>query len=182
MKVTLEIEHELARLGARQGDKPAIKTSGGFTSSYFDGGYKDTCCEIGPISADLQAQAVTALVQVSEPVTHLRQEGIGATYYPCVTIIEAIVVMAQLAQVLAYATDNLRRDQSNTLWLRNFSCFFRTPYQPIVNPFIATLSTSKSRIISLASTQWRTMNLVGNAIGVTGSFSVAHQLPQDCGS
>jgi hypothetical protein len=179
VKVTLEIEHEPARLGVPQGDKPAIKTSEGFTSGYFDGGYKDTSCEIGPISADLQAQAVTALVQVSEPVTHLRQEGIGAAYHPCFTIIEGIVVMAQLAQVLAYATDNLRRDQSNTLWLRNFSCSLRTPYQSIVTPFIATLSTSKSRIISLASTQWRTMNLEGNAIGLTGSFSVAHQLPQD---
>jgi hypothetical protein len=180
VKIILEIEHEPGRPGGPgflQSQRLTVKNSEESSGGYFDGGYKDTACEIGPVSADLETGTAQAVVKVSEPVTGACQDGIGAAYHPCLMIIDGIVVVAQLAQVLAYAADSLRRDQTNTLWLRSFSCSLQTPYQAIANPFIASVSTSKSRIIPFGGNQWRTLNLKGNAIGFAGSFSVAHQIP-----
>jgi hypothetical protein len=179
VKVTLEVEHEPGHPREPLSSQSARTNGGESERGYFERGYKDTVCEIGAVGADLEAGRVEALVKVSAAVTGMRLEGIGGAYHPCLTIIEGIAIMAQLAQVLAYATDNLRRDQTNTMWLRHFSCSLPTPYQAIVNPFVASLSVSKSRIISLGGKQWRTMNLAGDAIGLGGAFSVTHQLPED---
>jgi Pseudomonas avirulence D protein (AvrD) len=118
VKVTLEIEHEPGHPGEPPSDHLAGTSSGESGRGYFAGGYKATACEIRAVSADLEAGRIEALVKVSAPVTGMRLEGIGGAYHPCLTIIEGIAAMAQLAQVLTYATDNLRSVISRVLFIR----------------------------------------------------------------
>jgi hypothetical protein len=60
--------------------------------------------------------------------------------------------------------------------MRRFTMVLKTPYQPISNPFVTSLRTSKSRTMAHSEHTWRTADLVCTALGVEGPFSVAHQM------
>jgi hypothetical protein len=87
---------------------------------YFGDGYKRAVRQIRNIDLNSETGKVGALVTIAEQDSASIAEGIGAAYRPCLTVIDDIVIMAQLAQVLVYASDNLSRDQTGTLWLRHF--------------------------------------------------------------
>jgi hypothetical protein len=185
IKVILEVEHEPGQPGRPHAERPADILAGETADGYYGDEFKKTIREIRGIIADPETGVAEALVRLIDPGSDGMGRrplvrplvGIGGAYYPCLTPIDGIVVMAQLAQVLVYATDSLRRDQAGTLWLRHFSMALKTPYQSVDNPAIASLSISKSRITALGGQAWRTVDLACAVLGTQGSFSVTHELP-----
>jgi Pseudomonas avirulence D protein (AvrD) len=178
IKVRCEIEHEpgtitdTAATFARSED-----LLGDRAQRYYAEGYKRTQRSIADVRIDPSVGSVSALGTVAEPVDNPSGEGLGAEYRPALSPIDMIVTNGQLAQALLYCLDEVARSTSNTLWLRRMAMSFPTPYQPITNPFVANLSTIKSRVTNMRGDQWRTADLSTRILGVQGSFSVTHILP-----
>jgi hypothetical protein len=176
IRVAYEIEHEPGQPGSRHAVETLLE---GPEGRYYGGGYKETAREIHDIDVDLKAGRVEARIRITEQAAAGSREGIGAAYQPCLTPIDVIITIAQLAQVLIYSSDGLTRDQTSTLWTRRFSFKLSTPYQPIANPCIASLMVARSRVIPMADKKWRTLDMTGTLLGVAGEFSVTHSLPAD---
>ena len=182
IKVILEVEHEPGRPGSPRAQAPGGTLPDEPAAGYYGDAYKKAIRGIREIHADAETGKIEALVSITQPAPEQPLAGTGAAYHPCLTPIDAIVTTAQLAQVLTYATDHLRRDQTSTLWMRHFSLALKTPHQlalktphqPISNPFITSLHTAKSRTITHSAQTWRTVDMAGAMLGVTGSFSVTH--------
>jgi hypothetical protein len=179
IKVVFEVEHEPGRPGDPGSHYAAENLPAEPAARYFGDGYKRTLREIGNICLDPETGKVGALITIAGQDSAHAAEGIGATYLPCLTVIDDIVIMAQLAQVLVYASDNLSRDQAGTLWLRHFTGRLSTPYQPITNPCGASLSTIRSRTTPLGGKTWRTVDMACVLLGISASFSVTHALPSE---
>jgi Pseudomonas avirulence D protein (AvrD) len=179
VKVVFEAEHEAGRPGDPDSRYVAENLPGEPAARYFGDGYKRTLREIRNICLDRETEKVSALITIAGQDSAHAAEGIGTAYLPCLTVIDEIVIMAQLAQVLVYASDNLRRDQTGTLWLRHFALGLSTPYQPITNPCGASLSATRSRTTPLGGKTWRTVDMACVLLGISASFSVTHALPPD---
>ena len=177
IKVVFEVEHEPGRPRDPGDHYAAENLLAEPAARYFGDGYKRTLREIRDICLDPETGKVGAHITIAGQDSSDTAEGIGAAYLPCLTVIDDIVIMAQLAQVLVYASDNLSRDQTGTLWLRHFAGRLSTPYQPVTNPCGASLSTIRSRTTPLGGKTWRTVDMACVLLGISGSFSVTHALP-----
>jgi hypothetical protein len=181
IKVNCGIEHELgyprylAPFTAGAGE-----LLGRLDGRYYGDGYKLTEREISDLRVDPGGGRVEALVRVAERYGN-DGAGIDAAYRPALSPVDGIVIAAQLAQVLIYTVDGLHREGTSTLWMRHFSMNVKTPYQPITNPFITSLSIVRSRLASLGGMTWRTVDLSADMLGISGMFSVTHSLPPASG-
>ena len=179
IKVAYEIEHEPGQPGQPKSRHAVENLLEEPEGRYYGGGYKKTAREICDIDADSQSGQVEARIRITEQTAARPREGIGAAYHPCLTPVDVIVTTAQLAQVMIYSSDTLTRDKTNTLWMRHFSFRLSTPYQPITNPGIASLTATRSRVIPMAGQTWRTLEMTGTLLGISGEFSVTHALPPE---
>jgi Pseudomonas avirulence D protein (AvrD) len=178
IKVRCEIEHEPGTVTDKTASFAASEDLlGDRALRYYADGYKRTQRNIADVRVDPSVGWVSALVTTAEPVDNLSSEGLSAEYRPALSPIDTILTIGQLAQALLYCLDEVDRSTSNTLWLRRMALSYPTPYQPIANPFVAAVSTIKNRITKMRGNQWRTADLSTQILGVQGSFSVTHILP-----
>ena len=177
-RVRYEVEHESARDAASAGvalsEAGEVRTAFG----YYGDGFKRVQREIEHLRADPEFGSIEALVSVTDPGHGAGREGLGGDYLPALSPIDAIVVVAQLCQVLLYGMDKVDRQESGTLWMRRISFEAKTPYQPIDNPFVATTSTVKSRISDMGGKRWRSAELQSRLLGVRGTCALTHALPE----
>src|SRR6266550_1825416 len=167
MKVRCEVEHEA---GIRAVPEAVELCSVG-------SGYQQTGREIRAVRADRAVGCVEGLVKVVYPAGGKHADGLGAAYLPALTPVDALVVSAQLAQVLLYGMDDVDRGHTDTMWLRRLTMTLPTPYQPITNAFTASMSALKSRLVTLDGNTWRTADVVADLLGIHVLASIAHTLP-----
>jgi hypothetical protein len=176
IKARCEIEHESdtphrANRTLGTAEEPLCEDG----SLYYTGGYRHTRRDIEDLCIEPAAGTAAALVAIMEPDGP--QTGLEAEYRPSLSGIDGIVIAAQLAQVLLYQIDGVDRGATGTLWMRRASWAYQTPYQPVANPFVATVSTVKNRLIDKGGARWRTAEFQAQLLGLRGSFSVTHALP-----
>ncbi|MEV1027041.1 AvrD family protein [Streptomyces sp. NPDC050264] len=147
---------------------------------HYGTGYKQHDQYAEQVRVDLERQEVRGLQRVvaedadADPLTC----GAEAAYGPSVSLVDALVGVAQLAQILLYAQDGLDRGSSDTLWMRRFVISARTPVRPLGRSFVPTVSTASSRVLSMGDARWRTAELaVDDFAGIGGRCWLAHRLP-----
>lgn len=130
------------------------------------------------LAVDLPAGRVDATVRITPAPgeDRLLPTGLEAAYAPSASMIDAITVMGQLAQVLLYELDGLHRGDSGTLWLRRATLSTRLPLRPLGRPFPVHARIEDTRRLVVADDTWRVCDLGYAFHGITGGFSVAHRL------
>ncbi|MGW1978219.1 AvrD family protein [Streptomyces sp. NPDC001889] len=146
---------------------------------HYGEGYKNRDQHADRVHVDLDRNRVRGRQRVVAPgETDGENLGAETAYGPSVSLIDALVGVAQLAQVLLYAQDGLSRGSSNTLWMRRFVIRTENPARPLGRSFTPTVHIAKSRLIDLAGESWRAAELaVDDFSGIRGQCSLAHRLP-----
>ncbi|MET7290281.1 AvrD family protein [Streptomyces sp. NPDC005573] len=147
---------------------------------HYGKGYKRREQHAEQVRVDLDRQEVRVLRHVVAGDAEAAPDTCGAeaAYGPSVSLVDAIVGVAQLAQILLYAQDGLARGDSDTLWMRRFVVNARTPVRPLGRSFVPTVRTASSRLLPMGDALWRTAELaVDDFAGIGGRCWLAHRLP-----
>lgn len=179
LKVRCTLVHEQgagsAGPAAYADEKQALGPAG---TRHYGTGYKQHHQYGEQVRVDLERRRVRVLQRVVAQGAAAPAHGAEAAYGPSVSLVDALVGVAQLAQVLLYAQDGLERGDSDTLWMRRFVISARTPVRPLGHSFVPTVSTEGTRILSMGDARWRTAELaVDDFAGIGGRCWLAHRLP-----
>jgi hypothetical protein len=145
---------------------------------HYGEGYKHRDQYTDQVHVDLDRQRVRGRQRVVATENGTETAGAEAAYGPSVSMVDALVGVAQLAQALLYAQDGLSRGSSDTLWMRRFVIGARTPVRPLGRSFESTVRTVRTRLLEMGGETWRTAELaVDDYAGIGGRCSLAHRLP-----
>lgn len=145
---------------------------------HYGAGYKQRDQYAERVRVDLDRQEIQGLQRVVATDEEAHTCGAEAAYGPSVSLVDALVGVAQLAQVLLYAQDGLTRGATDTLWMRRFVISAETPVRPLGHSFTPTVRTASSRLLSMGDARWRTAELaVDDFAGIDGRCWLAHRLP-----
>lgn len=111
------------------------------------------------------------------PLRSVRAGGIESAY-AMPTLVDWFVAHLQLGQVLLYRLDNLRRENSSTLWMRTTTFSIDSPIAGHQEKFRLSTSLEDPLIVTGPSGSWRTATIVGSSDRVRMQCSVAHLLPK----
>lgn len=105
-------------------------------------------------------------------------KGISANFSNCYSLLELLIIFSQMAEMLAYHADNIDRDCSKTLWMKNVTA---EVVQPIPVGEIELLGKiRKNKLIDMKGHNWKIFEMSGadtkNRICI--SSKIAHQLPE----
>jgi hypothetical protein len=146
-------------------------------SRHYGTGYKESLIKIKNVDIDSDESKISAQINLSYPAVQNRlYHDIGSSHSPCVSQVDVIVSLAQLAQALLYKLDTIDREHSNNLWMRKIE--FVNP-KPAFLPedFTVTTWISKTNTILMNGKKWRTAKFGTSFPSIEVDYSVAHQLP-----
>ncbi|MGW7080220.1 AvrD family protein [Streptomyces sp. NPDC054866] len=185
LKVRCTLVHEQGdRAGTPVTYSDEKQALGPARARHYGAGYKQRDQYAEQVRVDLDRQEIRGLQRVvaTDGDAHTNGDaymsGAEAAYGPSVSLVDALVGVAQLAQVLLYAQDGLSRGSTDTLWMRRFVIGAATPVRPLGHSFTPTVSTAGSRLLSMGEARWRTAELaVDDFAGIDGRCWLAHRLP-----
>jgi len=105
--------------------------------------------------------------------------GLESGFGPTVSMLDCILAQAQMSQVLLFSLDGLTRDQANTMWMRRIDLEASTPFRPNLGPFWAQVHIAATQILNLHGHPWMTATFEGSFAGISSSYKVACQLPEN---
>lgn len=175
IKVRCEVEQE-ADLAVRRldaGGRLAVPAAPDHSA------YQDRIHHITDVTVDVPSHSASGVARTvdAEPVTAAAGDVGGGSS----SLLDSMIVLAQLGQALLYRLDSLDRAQTNTLWMRRVDMWRNDPYQPLGVPMRCTTEVTRSSTVDLAGTRWRVSNMAGTCGGTTVRYSVGHQLPASGG-
>ncbi|MFM9445715.1 AvrD family protein [Streptomyces acidiscabies] len=129
------------------------------------------------LAVDAPAGSADAEVALTPAPGESAGTGLEAAYAPSASMVDAIAVMGQLAQILMYELDGLTRGGSDTLWLRRAELATDLPLRAVDRAFPVHARVADSRLVDIDDHQWRVCDLSYGFHGITGTFSVTHRLP-----
>lgn len=146
--------------------------------NYISNHFKDSVVEIDDIHYINQSALST---KVTKKVERDRSyQGLGSCDQNRISIVEWLVVFSQLGEVMAYHFDDLKRSESENLWMKRVKATFNEGTkedQPIIN-ISEIINTS---LVNMKGNKWRVINAKGSDIN--NSFyieaKIAHQLPTE---
>lgn len=104
-------------------------------------------------------------------------KGISANFSHCYSLLELLIVFSQMAEMLAYHADNIDRDCSQTLWMKNVTAELAHPIP--VDEIELLGKIRKNKLIDMKDHNWKIFEMSGadtkNRICI--SSKIAHQLP-----
>lgn len=175
---TCVIEHER---GTRRADRGLYSTSadllGDPRDRHHGDRYKQRRQAVEDVRVDVGRMQVDAAVSVSEAPGAGPERGLAAAYQPTLSMIDAVVSLAQMAQVLTYELDGLERDHSHTFWMRRLAMQRDSPRHPLDARMPASIAVENTRLPRLDGNVWRTLDVTGGIAGIAVQAAVAHQLP-----
>lgn len=142
---------------------------------YFGSGFKTRDHELRDVVVAENHTVVSATARITGDEIH--PSGIAGRYQPAITLIDGMVVLAQLAQSLLYDLDDIDRGDSKTLWLRNIDVVGPPPHQRLGMPFRTSASATRTGLVNLAGGTWRTSSWRALFSGLQFQFRLAHELP-----
>lgn len=184
MRARCEIEHHVAPPVNLAGRYHSVEDIlGPAMSRYYGEGFKTRKQRIEDVQVDMETLQSEAQVHI-ESIQGISSgtEGIHGRYQPSVSMIDCLVVIGQMAQVMMYELDAVRRQDSNTLWVR------QAVLEEVVLPpagvgtlevlSVGAWSAIRSRdLLHLGDSVWRTLGIVGHCGGIATQISFAHALP-----
>ncbi|MFJ3654534.1 AvrD family protein [Streptomyces nigra] len=180
MRVRCEVVHPLP---AGTPDDPHTYVSpaallGPAADRYFGTGFTTRGQSIHEVAVDRGALRADALLTVNhEDGAAVPTVGLEGAYQPSVSMIDAFVTALQLAQIMLYDLDGMRRQDSNTLWMRQTTLTASRPDRP-TEAIPVTTRLEEPGLLRMAGGTWRTLDVVAELAGLRVRSAVAHQLPE----
>jgi hypothetical protein len=177
--VTCVVEHEPGAPTAAGGAYAAAADLLGDPALRYHGdAFKARSQHVEDVALDLRHARVAASVTIIDGGAGRRpDQGFGAKYQPSVSMIDAVVGLAQMAQALIYALDGIERADSNTFWMRGLALQRETPVEPLGLALPGSLQVTRTRHTRRGSADWGKRELEGRLAGIRVQTTVAHQLP-----
>jgi hypothetical protein len=149
---------------------------GAHQDRYYAGGYKHTRVGVSDVVLNRPVDRARALFSLdyASDSTH---GGLSGGYFPFISITDAVVGTAQLAQAVLYRQDNLTRASSRNLWMRKISITIPRPAAPQPKFDVETW-ISHANVVPIAGQRWRTAKFQVRMPSLTAEYSVAHALPE----
>lgn len=119
---------------------------------------------------------------VRECISKPSYSGVSSCYSASVSIFEWLIIVSQLAQVMAYNFDKITRCDSDTLWMRTIKAEIKKPL-PYTKPLLVIGEIVKSTSLKRGEDEWRILEMQGGTIGEDVIFSgnIAHKIPTHLG-
>ncbi|WP_416969612.1 AvrD family protein [Streptomyces sp. 4F14] len=180
MDVRCEIQHEdqggyrPSRSALYEDADTALGTPGG---PYCAERFRRRGQRVTRLAVDAAAGRADAEVALTPAPGESAGTGLEAAYAPSASMVDAIAVIGQLAQVLMYELDGLTRGGSDTLWLRRAELATDLPLRAVDRAFPAHARVADTRLVDIDEDRWRVCDLTYGFHGITGTFSVTHRLP-----
>jgi avirulence D protein (AvrD) len=175
--VTCEIAHGPApRFAAAGSYRTLADVLGSPASRYYGDGYRRRSQRISSVRVAADGRSIAAMVDLSSP--HPSDAGLGGAFEPAASMVDALVCLAQLAQVLAYRLDGIDRGSSRTLWMRRLRQVSPAPHAAR-RPMRAALALTRTSLVPLDGAVWRTLDVAGAFGGIDVRSSIAHELPAE---
>jgi hypothetical protein len=145
----------------------------------FGRGFANRRHEITGVTINPVDGTASASLQVEQSAEHAEQrwEGISAAYEPTMSMLDATICGAQLAQVLAYRLEDTDRATTGNFWMRRFGMRSSTPSLPIADPITMSGQVVGRKRIDRMGLSWRIYDLAGTVHGITTTASVAFNMP-----
>lgn len=173
MRIGFDVEHDLRAAvpaPAPAGWADAEDLLGPAEERYFGRGFVRRPQRISAVEVDPANGRTTALVAVGSEGSGT---GFAADYEPALSMVDAIVATAQLAQAAMYGVDGVERKQTGTLWMRRLGMTARTPHQPLGNPFVSSLSVRRKQL-ERGGASWRMYEVLASFQGIEATASLAY--------
>ncbi len=120
--------------------------------------------------------AEAALTVVHEDRAVVPTAGLEGAHQPSVSMVDAFVTALQLAQIMLYDLDDMRRQDSNTLWMRQTTLTATRPDRPTTAVPVTT-ALDEPGLLHMGTGTWRTLDVVAELAGLQVRSAVAHRLP-----
>ncbi|MFG1666267.1 AvrD family protein [Streptomyces sp. Y7] len=144
---------------------------------YFGTGFTTRRQFIREVAVDHRAlSADAALTVVHEDGAVVPTAGLEGAHQPSISMIDAFVTALQLAQIMLYDLDGMRRQDSNTLWMRQTTLTAARPDRPTAAA--VTTRLDEPGLLRMGGGTWRTLDVVAELAGLRVRSAVAHQLPE----
>ncbi|MFJ2580435.1 AvrD family protein [Kitasatospora aureofaciens] len=181
MRVRCELVHPSGspREGRWQYANPA-EVLGPAADRYYDHGFTTRRQLVRDVTVDQAALTATARlgIEQEEPASPTPR-GLETAYGPSVTMVDAFVTALQLAQVMLYEMDGVRRQDSDTLWMRQTVLSAATAHRPFDGGVPVTTALAEPDLLRLNGDTWRTMTVAAEMAGIELRSAVTHRLPAD---
>lgn len=179
-KVSCEIEHAAGRARPETGVYADIEEIlGPPETRYYGAGWRSRALAVQDIELqlpELQADADFTVIPVPDDPAC---EGLGADYQPTESAVDAVLGLGQLAQALLYELDGIDRQRGAAIWMRRIAGCCGWPGYPSACAFLGVAKVIRTSLVTIGETTWRTADLSTAFGGLTGTCSLALQLP-DC--
>jgi hypothetical protein len=176
IRLSVEAEHNAGTPTVNPGTWDEVdQLLGDADRRHYGRGYTTRRQNIGAITVDPTGSLATGQVQVEEDpfVDGLLREGMAAAYEPTLSLVDATVCVAQLAQILAYSLEGVDRGRTGTFWMRQYRMRFDTPTTSITEPLTMTFRVVRRQRIDRTGASWRLYDLAGDIGGNPVSTSIA---------
>ncbi|MFD8009707.1 AvrD family protein [Streptomyces sp. NPDC058955] len=145
---------------------------------YFGTGFTTRRQHVRGVEIDHAALGATATLTLEhEDGAPVPTAGLEGAHQPSVSVVDAFVTALQLAQVMLYDLDGMRRQDSNTLWMRQTTLTAERPDRPSAGIPVTTRIADPG-LLRMGDATWRTLDVVGELGGIRVRSAVAHQLPE----
>ncbi|MEV6168051.1 AvrD family protein [Streptomyces sp. NPDC051954] len=145
---------------------------------YFGTGFTTRRQLVRDVAVDHRAlRADAALTVGHEDGAAVPASGLEGAHQPSVSMIDAFVTALQLAQIMLYDLDGMRRQDSNTLWMRQTTLTASRPDRP-TEAIPVTTRLDEPGLLHMGGGTWRTLDVVAELAGLQVRSAVAHQLPE----
>jgi hypothetical protein len=177
VRLSCQVQHDLGVPDLVPATWPHIdQLLGSAAHRHYGRGFTQRHHEIRDLVVDTARRQAHAAVRVEDRLP-ASPEGMAASYEPALSLVDATVCTAQLAQVLAYQLEQVERDETETLWMRGFGMRADTPSVPIGDPIAMSGRVVQRKRLDRMGKSWRIYRMDGDIGGIQAVASVAFNVP-----
>jgi hypothetical protein len=185
IRLSVEAEHNVGTPTVRPATWDEVEQLlGEADQRHYGRGYTTRRQHIDTITVDPASPLATGQARIEEdPVGDaVPREGMAAAYEPALSLVDATVCMAQLAQVLTYSLEGVDRGSTGTFWMRQYRMRFDTPTTSIAEPLTMTFRVARGQRLDRTGASWRLYDLDGDIGGNPVSTSIAFTVSDEKGA
>jgi len=146
-----------------------------YKRNLYTNGYKCSYHNVTDIKLNSLDQEATSKIILKQDYSDINFNGLGSKYLNVNLITDHILATGQLIQVLLYEMDNIKRDESNNLWLRELTLNYPIPFTKTISS--NHIKSTESRIIAMKNENWRLTAIEVTHENIKSIFKVSHKLP-----
>ena len=115
-------------------------------------------------------------------IKDIEYSGVGSLEQNYYSLLELLIIFSQMAEMLAYHIEEISREESNTMWMKQVSADLDSP---ILNGVVELSgSVSKNRLLKIREEHWKVYEMSGYDVDhkVVFKSKIAQKLPDGGGS